>query len=523
MIIRHQKFTGKLPFYAWMAILLLTACHTAPDANEKNNLVDHPNVLFISIDDLNDWAQPLAGNSQALTPHLNEFAKESVNFSRNYCTSPGCNPSRSTLLTGLHTYTSGMYSNYQDWRNVPLLKDKPTLGRYFRENGYYTAGAGKIFHYTQVDTLAWDAYFPSIKNPMPADDLPENRPLQMPPFKYSYGMFDWGPLAIEDKETSDFKSVNYISEQLQQEKDKPFFLACGIYRPHVPWYVPQKYFDQFPLEDIQLPPLMENDTADLGPRAKEIISRGGNYHHHVLKADQWKQAIQGYLASIAFADEMVGRLLAALAASPHADNTIVVIWSDHGWQLGEKMHWRKFALWENVTRTLLMMKVPAGVAALPDGGAKGGVTTNLTSLLDLYPTLVDLCQLPARPDLDGESLVPILQKPDTLIQRPVITTYDFGDYSIRYDDWHYIRYIDESEELYDLKTDPHEWTNLADNSDFQAVKKELASYIPSNPIPLPEASLIPLQEHHVPPIKSKEYYYSKERKDWLKRFDVVED
>ena len=136
---------------------------------------------------------------------------------------------------------------------------------------------------------------------------------------------------------------------------------------------------------------------------------------------------------------------------------------------------------------------------------------------------MDLCQLPARPDLDGESLVPILQKPDTLIQRPVITTYDFGDYSIRYDDWHYIQYIDESEELYDLKTDPHEWTNLADNRDFQAIKKQLASYIPPNPIPLPEASLIPLQEHHVPPIKSKEYYYSKERKDWLKRFDVVKD
>ncbi len=502
----------------FLLFLTLIGCSRQAPEEGKDALIERPNVLFIALDDLNDWSGPLAGHKQALTPNLDAFGKEAVNFTRNYCTSPGCNPSRSTLLSGLHTYTSGMYSNYQDWRKVPRLQNRPTLGRYFRENAYFTAGAGKIFHYTQVDTLAWDDYFPSIKRPMPPDDFPEKTPANMPRFKYMYNMFDWSPLPISDEETADFSSVNYISEELQKERDEPFFLACGIYRPHLPWYVPQKYFDLFPLEDIQLPALRENDTADLGKRAKELITRGGNYHRHVVAAGQWKQAVQGYLASVAFADAMVGRLLESLAASPQADNTIVVIWSDHGWQLGEKEHWRKFALWENVTRTLLMIKVPKGVKAMPGGSVKGAATTNLTSLLDLYPTLVKLCSLPERDDLDGESLIPILNKPDTAIARPIITTYDFGDYSVRYDNWHYIRYIDDSEELYNLVDDPEEWENLASEPDFENIKKRLAGFIPADPVLLPEESLIPLQAHHIPPVKSREYYFSEERREWMKRF-----
>lgn len=490
--------------------------------NSKETRIDHPNVLFISLDDMNDWAQPLAGNSQALTPNLLAFGKEAVNFSRNYCASPGCNPSRSAMLTGLHTYNSGMYSNYQDWRLVPRLKESLTIGQHFKNNGYYTAGAGKIFHYGQVDTLGWDDYYPAVKDPMPPDNFPEKRPANMVPFKYMYNMFDWSPLPIADEETGDFKSVKYISDQLNQPHDKPFFLACGIYRPHLPWYVPQKYFDQFPLDQIQLPKLLEGDTADLGPVAKELITRGGNYHKHVVEANQWKKAIQGYLASIAFADAMVGRLLKTLNESPYAKNTIVVIWSDHGWQLGEKMHWRKFALWENVTRTVLMMKVPSGITQLPQGSATGATTTNLTSLLDIYPTLVDLCGLPTRDDFDGVSLKPILMKPDTLIPRPIITTYDYGSYSIRYKDWHYIKYIDDSEELYDLTKDPEEWYNLAATDSLSDVKERLSAFIPDNPIELPAVSLLELDEHHVPPIRSKEYFFSEERKNWMKRFEEQE-
>ena len=493
----------------------MAACQP-PKQDEK---LPRPNILFISIDDLNDWAQPLGGNNQAITPNLIEFASQSVNFTKNYCTSPGCNPSRSTMLTGLHTYTSGMYSNYQDWRDVPRMSEVPTMGQFFRQNGYFTAGAGKIFHYGQVDTLGWDEYYPSIKSPMPPDIIPEGAPVGMTPFKYMYNMFDWSGLDVPDEETGDYKSVDYISQLLNKDHDKPFFLACGIYRPHLPWYVPQKYFDLFPIEEIQLPKLMEGDTTDLGPRAKEIISRGGNYHKHVVEADKWKNAVQGYLASTAYADAMVGNLLEALSKSKYADNTIVVIWSDHGWQLGEKMHWRKFSLWENVIRTVLMVKSPKGLEALPEGSKNGQSTTNLSSLLDVYPTLIELTGLPKRSDLDGQSLIPILKNPQTPIDRPIITTYDFGDYSIRYQNWHYIRYIDKSEELYDLMSDPEEWTNLAHDNEYDSLKAELRKFIPSDPIALPEASLLPLMEHHVPPIKSEEYYFSKERKEWLKRFD----
>lgn len=502
-----------------VTVLMLAVMVLECSADEKAELIKHPNVLFISLDDMNDWVGPLAGNAETVTPSLNRFAETGVNFTRNYTPSPGCNPSRSATLTGLHPYTSGMYSNYQDWREVPELQNVQTIGQHFRNSGYYTAGAGKIFHYSQVDTLGWDDYYPGIENPMPEDRFPEKRPANMPPFKYMYSMFDWGPLQISDEETGDFESVEYITGQLKKEHDKPFFLAAGIYRPHLPWYVPQKYFDRFPLESISKPQVKQDDTSDLGPVAKEIITRGGNYHKHVVEAGQWEKAVQGYLASISFADEMVGRLLKALDESPYAENTIVVIWSDHGWQLGEKEHWRKFALWENVIRTVMMIRVPEGLQKMPGGSAAGVATDNVTSLLDIYPTLVELCNLPERSDFDGQSLTSILVNPQQNVPRPVVTTYDYGSYSIRYENWHYIRYIDDSEELYNLVDDPEEWTNLALDERLAGIKNQLAGYIPANPIDLPEVSLIELEEHHVPPFRSKEYFFSEERRDWIKRFE----
>lgn len=497
-------------------LALYIFCSCGPEEHEV--LIEQPNVLFISLDDLNDWIEPLAGNGQSVTPNLSAFGDESVVFTQNYCASPGCNPSRSAVLSGLHTYTSGMYSNYQDWRKIPKLADARTLNQEFQNAGYYTAGAGKIYHYDQVDTLGWDAYFPSIKNPMPKDYFPETRPANMPAFPYMYGMFDWAGLPITDEQTGDFQSVDYIISQLGKKHDKPFFLGCGVYRPHLPWYVPQKYFDKFPLDKIQKPKILEGDTTDLGPVAKELISRGGNYHKHVVEADQWEKAIQGYLASVNFADEMVGRLLEALSQSAYAENTIVVIWSDHGWQLGEKNHWRKFALWENVTRSVLMIKVPKGVKTLPEG-SQSGTTKNISSLVDIYPTLAELCGLKPEKQLDGLSLVPILENPERDLDRSAITTYDYGSYSVRYQNWHYIRYVDDSEELYDLDQDPEEWYNLASEQEFSQLKSQLQGFIPSNPIDLPEQSLLTLMEHHVPPIRSREYFFSEERKEWMKRFD----
>lgn len=500
------------------SIFLLFSCSGKKASDKTEILVKQPNVLFIAIDDLNDWVTPLGGNNQTISPNIDSFAEKAVNFSKNYCTSPGCAPSRASVMTGIYPYNSGMYSNYQDWRKVPKLKNAVTLGQYFRQNGYYSAGAGKIYHYSHIAPRTWDDYFPSQEQNMPEEFIPEDAPVNMPPFQYMYDMFDWDELPLKDEETADYQSINYISEQLQQKHEKPFFLACGIYRPHLPWYVPKKYFDLFPLENIKLPTKIENDTSDLGNRAKELIGRGGNYHKHVVEAGKWKEAIRGYLASVAFADAMFGELMKNLSESEYAENTIVVLWSDHGWQLGEKMHWRKFALWENVIRTTQMIKVPKGIESLPEGSFPNKKITEPTSLIDLYPTLVDLCGLPQREDLDGISLKPYLKKEEVELDRPIITSYDQVDFSVRYKNWHYIKYVDETEELYDLQADPNEWYNITANEDLETIKSQLKKMLP-DPVPLPEESLTELMEHHVPPVRSKEYYFSDERKAWMKRFD----
>lgn len=483
-------------------------CAKAPSSNHETPA--RPNVLFVAVDDLNDWIEPLGGHPQAKTPVLDRLASESVLFTRNYCASPSCNPSRVALLTGLHTYTSGLYSNYQTWREV--LPDAQTLPQYFMEQGYYVSGAGKIFHNNMPDPESWEDYYPSKSRHMPDYHYPKaGGTVNMPPFETMYGDFDWAPIDRPDEETGDYRSVSWVMDQLEKEHDRPFFLACGIYRPHVPWYVPGQYFDLFPLETVELPKVLENDLDDLGDRAREIAARSGNYHQHVLEAGQWQAAVQGYLASIAYADAMVGHLLKALDASPHADNTIVVLWSDHGWQLGEKEHWRKFALWDNLARTVLMIRAPPGTAGLPEGSRVGERCERVTSLLDIYPTLLELCGLPAKEGLDGRSLVPLLREPTREWNHPAITTYDFSEYSIRNERWRYIRYIDDSEELYDHDADPDEWTNLASDPAYAAVITELAAHIPDDPAPVVETSYR-LSPHHIAPLRSKAEYLEMRRR-----------
>lgn len=483
-------------------VALLAGCAPGPDSEEA--APRPPNVLFISVDDLNDWIEPLGGHPQARTPHLARLADESVLFTRAMTPSPSCNPSRTALLTGTHTTNSGMYSNYQWWREV--LPDAVTLPRYFADHGYWSAGAGKIFHNNQPDPRSWDEYFPSLEEHMPSSPRPPGEgTVNMPAFADMYGAFDWAPLDVPDEAMGDHQSVAWAIEQLGRPRERPFFLAVGIYRPHLPWYVPRKYFELFPLADVELPRRLENDLDDLPERAVEIARRGGDYHRRVLAADQWRPAVQGYLASVAFADAMVGLLLDALDRSPQADNTVVVLWSDHGWQFGEKEHWRKFALWDNLTRVVLMIRAPAGTPGLPEGTPAGARSGRTVSLLDLYPTLLELAGLPPKEGLDGRSLVPLLEDPNADWNRPVISTYQIGEYSVRGERFHYLRYVDGSEELYDLETDPEEWTNLAADPRYAGEKARLAALLPTDPAPFVETDY-PLMPHHIPPLRGLDDY-----------------
>ena len=268
---------------------------------------------------------------------------------------------------------------------------------------------------------------------------------------------------------NDTRQADFAIQQLQKKHTKPFFIACGMFHPHMPWYVPQKYLDMYPLEDITIPEFDKNDLDDV-PLLGQAFSNVKTVDK-ILEHDQHKQAIQGYLASTSFADAQLGRVLDALEKSPYKDNTIVVMWSDHGFHLGEKMHWQKGTLWEEATNSLLMFRVP-GVTP------PGGECASFVSLLDIYPTLVELCGLPEPDHLDGQSLLALLENPNAKRRTHAITAYD-GQIAVRTADYRYIRYNDGTDELYDRTKDPHEWTNQSKNPEYAAIKKKLNALLPA--------------------------------------------
>jgi len=426
-----------------------------------------PNVLFIAVDDLNDWSGCLAGHPQAKTPNLDRLAGRGVLFTKAYCAAPACGPSRAALLTGIKPATSGMYFNGQHFRDSPALKDAVTLPQHFMAHGYRVTGSGKIYHGGDEDPASWQEYWPSQEKNKPEDPMPANRPLNG---IARTSHFDWGPIANAATEMGDWQVADWVCAQLRQAWDKPFFLGCGFYRPHLPWYVPQKYFDQFPLDQVILPEVDENDLDDV-PEAGVRMAKPNGDHRKVTEADQWRQAVRGYLASISFMDECLGRVIDALDASPHRENTIVVLWSDHGWHLGEKLHWRKFALWEEATHNHLLFVAP-GVTR------SGGRCDEPVSLLDIYPTMLELCRLSAMPGLEGRSLMPQLRDPAAVADRPALTTHGRANHSLRDRRWRYIRYDDGSEELYDHDADPLEHKNLARDSQYQSVIAGLRAHLP---------------------------------------------
>ncbi len=444
-----------------------------------------PNVLFIAVDDLNDWLGCMGGHPQAKTPNLDRLAQSSILFTNAHCAAPACNPSRTAIFTGRSPHRSGVYANGQKMRDV--LPKAELLPKTFSRHGYWSAGSGKMLHYF-IDAPSWDDYFPEkiTENPFPFTLYPKRRPVSLPVGgPWQYRETDWGPLDATDEEFGgDWAVSKWIGEQLRREHAKPFFLACGIYRPHEPWFVPKKYFEPFPLESIQLPPgYKAADLDDLPPSGKRA---GPNrYFAHIRAHKQWRPAVQAYLASIAFADAMVGRVMDALAKGPNAKNTIVVLWSDHGWHLGEKQHWQKFTAWRVCTRVPLMVRVPEGAPGLP-AGTEPGTSQRPVNLLSLYPTLLELCGLPAKDDNDGPSLVPLLKDPAATWPHVSVThLQNPGSFGLSSEGWRYIHYANGDEELYDTDRDPYEWTNLAGVEEHASRLAELRKRAPKEFVPKP--------------------------------------
>lgn len=468
---------------------------------------DRPNVLFISVDDLNDWIGCLGGHPQARTPNIDRLAASGVLFTNAHCPAPACNPSRTAIMTGISPHKSGLYDNRQKMRE--LLPDAELLPKYCSRHGYWSAGSGKILHYF-IDARSWDEYFPpkETEDPFPRTLYPEQRPVNLPiGGPWQYRETDWGPLDATDEEFGgDWLVSKWIGDQLRKRHDQPFFLACGIYRPHEPWFVPRKYFDLFPLEEIQLPSgYREDDLEDLPPAGKR---RGPNrYFAHIREFGQWRQGIQGYLASIAFADAMVGRVLNALEEGPNRRNTVVVLWSDHGWHLGEKQHWQKFTAWRVCTRVPLIVRVPPGTAGLSEGTRAGSSCDQPVNLLSLFPTLTELAGLPNKRTNDGPSLVPLLRRPNadwphaslTFLGRP-------RNVGISTKQWRYIQYDNGEHELYDIASDRYEFVNLATNAQYARqverlrafVPKTFADYVPASVGALPKLAWQPLNGADVP-------------------------
>ncbi|MEX2261203.1 MAG: sulfatase [Bryobacteraceae bacterium] len=443
-----------------------------------------PNVLMIAVDDWNDWIGALGGHPQVKTPNVDRLAARGILFTDAHTASPLCNPSRTALLSGLRPSTTGVYGNDQVWRTA--APQGMTLPRHLRSHGYRALGGGKLFHHGRGfnDPASWDDYF--FWNPgarengwhdgysFPPDPEPGRPVTPMP--SVSWRNFDWAPVDVSEESMPDYKVSSWAARVLDQKHDQPFFLGAGMFRPHIPWFVPRKYFEMYPLDEVIVPTVKEDDLADVPPIARQIALNEHSRHDLLVSSGNWKKAVQAYLACITFSDAMIGRMLDALDASPHRDNTIVVLWSDHGYHLGEKWHWHKQALWQRATHVPLIFSAP--------GVTQPGTRCNRpVGLIDVYPTLAGLAGLPPRTGLDGTSLEPLLREPRREWERPALSTYLRGNHALRSERWSYIRYNDGAEEIYDRRQDPNEWVNLAGQPGLAPVKRELARWLPKQDAP----------------------------------------
>ena len=467
-----------------------------------------PNVLFLILDDMNDWLGCYGGHPDAKTPNIDRLARRGVLFSNAHCVSPICGPSRAAVLTGMRPETTGVYHNKGTY--IDYVPAAVTFPEHFRANGYRTLAAGKVNHgLGERDPRLWNENGPDcgvLGTPFVDDELdttamiPErviNRGALKITLPANGGLsaidrpnntwdsFDWAPLDVDEDEFPDGKIANWGVEQLRKEHSAPFLLALGFYKPHQPFFAPRKYFEPYDAKRVALPSTIAGDLCDVPPPGRELATRPwtSGTHKTVMAHNAWRDAIRAYLATVSFVDALVGRVIEALDRSQHADNTWIILWSDHGWSLGQKEHWGKHVPWVESVRMPLLI-VPPKTAHLhgfqPDGFQPGGRCKSPVSLLDLYPTLVDMCGLPTPREVEGRSLLPLVADPQTEWNEAVVATVGRGTHSVFTERWRYIRYFDGSEELYDLREDAREWFNLAAVPEHKAVKQQLARHIPED-------------------------------------------
>lgn len=435
--------------------------------NTEKEDTSTPNVLLICVDDLNTFIGCM-GYEHVKTPNIDRLASQGVLFSNAHAQAPLSGPSRASVMTGLRPSTTGIYGQINDdsIMNALPVKDQITfLPQYFREHGYKTMGVGKIFHNHAPKNL-FDLSGGRIKGFGPR---PENNKY----FRWNKKgtSTDWGAFPNEDADMPDYQSAQWAIEQLNSEHSKPFFLAVGFLRPHVPWYVPQKWFDMYDTDEIATPPYYPDDFDDIPEIAYRIDDLPMFPSTSWAKeTGEWKNIIHAYLACITFVDHYIGQVLDALEKSPYAKNTIVVLWSDNGYRIGEKGKFAKHCLWKEGTQVPLLFKGP--------GIPEGKTVKRPTELLSIYPTLLELCNLPKNKHNEGKSLLPLIKDPDSPWDHAAITTWGLKNHSVTTDQFRFIQYEDGSEELYDHQNDPNEWYNIAALAEHEDLLKELRKLLP---------------------------------------------
>lgn len=470
-----------------MKINIFTGLAMLSALNVFGQKKQQPNIIMIAVDDLNDWIGVYGGNPQVRTPNIDKLAQSSVVFRNASCPGPVSGPSRSALLSGFMPATTGIYGNSTNMLNSEIVQTHATLPEYFSKNGYVTISSGKIFHkhttpngfdHGQWAFDVWDqekgeeSSVQQDKAYSCNNGIINGKKIENPQFLCGAvnDMF-FGPTKGTLEDTKDYKTAKWFENKLQESYEKPFFMSFGISKPHLPFIVPEEFFNMYGLDTIKVPNYRMDDLDDIVDQSgKKIYKPSESFlwaKHYGLE----KEVVRAYMASVSYADACVGVVLDALAKSKYSENTIVILWGDHGWHLGEKLKYGKATLWREATQLPFIFHVP--------GMSKKQNCYRNVNLIDIYPTLIDLCNLPKK-ELDGKSIKPLLQNPSKK-WTPTVSTLNSGNHSIMSEKWHYITTERGVEELYNLEKDPMEWTNLANTKtkEIESVKKSLKAYVPT--------------------------------------------